>query len=47
MKEFAENPDVSFADVNLATDQITDPYDPGKGGWQGAVMGGLGSSEHV
>lgn len=33
MKEFAGNPDVSFADVNLATDRITEPYNPGSGGW--------------
>jgi hypothetical protein len=33
VKEFAGNPDVSFADVNLATDRITEPYNPGSGGW--------------
>ena len=33
MKEFAGNPDVKFADINLATDRIIDDFNPGQGGW--------------
>jgi len=30
---FAENPDVAFGDVNLATDPIRGSHNPGAGGW--------------